>query len=283
MDFARSATALLAFALAVPSALATRVASAGQPEARAEGRVSGAAWLGVAMEKGVGTGGVRVRHVVRGSPADRGGIKDGDLIRSVDGAKVDAADEVTRIVSEHAVGDVLVAVVGRGGSELAIRVALAARPTMDEMVRMDHVGAPAPAWIGVEPIGDAPRSLSAVRGKVVLLDFWATWCGPCRVLAPRLSAMQARYGAQGLRVVGVTTEEPEEAATFAQQIGMRYALATDPRGETTREYGVSALPTLFVIDKRGVVRDVAIGYSPEREAQIEALVQRLLAEPATGE
>src|SRR5205823_5841908 len=157
------------------------------------------------------------------------------------------------------------------------------RPTLDEMTRMDRVGAFAPAWVNVEPIGDGPRSVAQLRGKVVVLDFWATWCGPCRVLGPKLSAMQARYGAQGLRVIGMTTESSEEAAVFAQKHGVRYALASDPSVETTRAYGVSALPTLFVIDKRGVVRDVEIGYAPEHDAQIEALVKRLLAEPAPTE
>jgi len=80
--------------------------------------------------------------------------------------------------------------------------------------------------------------------------------------------------------VGITTEGAEEAAVFAERTGMRYAIAVDAKAETSRLYNVSALPTLFVIDKRGVVRDVAIGYDPAREAQIEQLVRQLLAEPA---
>jgi thiol-disulfide isomerase/thioredoxin len=234
------------------------------------------------MESAGESVGVRVKHVIRGSPADVAGLKEGDAIRAIDGESVASPDDVTRIVGGHEPGEQIVAGVSRATSALAIRISLANRPGPDEMLRMDRVGAFAPPWVGVEPIGDAPASVSALRGKVVLLDFWATWCGPCRILAPKLSALQARYGAQGLQVVGVTTESSEGAALFAQRTSMRYPIAVDPRAETTRAYAVSALPTLFVIDKRGVVRDVAVGYDPSRDAQIEALLKELLAEPAPG-
>jgi thiol-disulfide isomerase/thioredoxin len=244
----------------------------------------GHAWLGVAMDKAATDAeGVRVRHVVRGSPADKAGVKEGDSIRTIDGARVAAPDEVTRAVGSREPGDTIVATVTRAGGSVTLRIALVSRPTVDEMVRMDRVGAFAPAWVGVEGVGDAPTSIASLRGKVVVLDFWATWCGPCRVLGPKLSAIQARYGAQGLRVIGMTTEAGEDAALFAQRVGLKYSLASDPTTETTRAYGVSALPTLFVIDKRGVVRDVAIGYAPEHDARLEATVKQLLAEPAPTE
>jgi thiol-disulfide isomerase/thioredoxin len=236
------------------------------------------AWLGVAMDRAPGAAGVRLTHVLRGSPAEKAGLKEGDLIRAIDGEKVASAEDVSRIVSSHAGGDSIVASVSRAQDPLSIKILLAPRPSADEMLRMDRVGVFAPAWVGVEPVGDAPPSLSSLRGKVVLLDFWATWCGPCRLLAPKLSALQTRYGAQGLRVVGVTTDPAETAALFAQRVNMRYPIAVDRKAETSRAYDVSALPTLFIIDKRGVVRDVAVGYDEGREAQIESLLKELLAE-----
>jgi thiol-disulfide isomerase/thioredoxin len=242
---------------------------------------SGRAWLGVSME--TAEAGVRVNHVFRGSPADKAGLKEGDLIRSVDGEKVASPDDVSRIVGGREPGDTIAASLSRAENPLSVRIALARRPSPDEMLRMDRVGAFAPPWVGLEPIGDAPSSISALRGKVVLLDFWATWCGPCRILAPKLSALQSRYGAQGLRVVGVTTDPSETAALFAQRTNMRYPIAIDPRADTSRAYAVSALPTLFVIDKRGVVRDVTIGYDEGRDAQTESLLRELLAEPAPAE
>ena len=217
-------------------------------------------WLGVAMEPGGGTpAGVGVRHVVRTSPAEKAGVKEGDRIVKVDGGGVARAVD---------------------GKEVALKVTLEPRPTADEMLRMDHLGAVAPAWKNVAPVGGAPKSLADLRGRVVVLDFWATWCGPCRLVAPRLSSLQARFGAQGLSVVGITTDEAEVAAAFAQRTDMKYPTVVDTQGDTSRAYGIGSLPSLFILDKRGVVRDVAVGFDPSHDAAVEQLVKTLLAEPA---
>jgi thiol-disulfide isomerase/thioredoxin len=114
----------------------------------------------------------------------------------------------------------------------------------------------------------------------VLVDFWATWCGPCRFVAPKLSTLQSRYGAQGLSVVGVSTEDAQDVALFAERTAMGYPVGSDAHGETTRSYGVSSLPTMVLIDKRGVVRDVSIGYDPGEDARLEQSIRSLLAESA---
>ena len=247
---------------------------------KASAESGGRGWIGVAMDPGTPDG-VRVTHIVKGSPADKGGMRDGDRMVRIDGARVASPAEVQRAVAGHAVGDVLAVIVVRDGKESTMRLALAVRPAGDEVLRMDHIGSFAPTWVGLQTAsGTVPASVSAARGRVVVVDFWATWCGACRLTTPTLSAWQARYGAQGLSVVGITTDETVTAATFAEKHAMRFGVASDPNGETTHAYGVSALPTLFVIDKRGVVREVAVGYDPSHEAQVEALIKTLLAEPA---
>jgi thiol-disulfide isomerase/thioredoxin len=225
--------------------------------------------------------GVRVGHVVRGSPADKAGMREGDRILRVAGAPVAQGADVVHAVSGHAVGETVELVFARGAQERTARVALAPFPSQDDMMRMDLVGAAAPAWKDVQVVrGAFPSSLDALRGRVVLLDFWATWCAPCRVVIPKLDALESRYGAQGLSVVGVSTEGSQEVAQFAQNMAIRYAMGVDTHAQTTRSYGVVSLPTLVVIDKRGIVRDVAVGYDPGEDARLDATVRALLAEPA---
>jgi thiol-disulfide isomerase/thioredoxin len=238
-------------------------------------------WLGLAMD--VDSQGVRVGHVIHGSPAEAAGMHEGDHLVRVAGTPVAKSADVVHAVAALAIGDHVQIEFTRGQGTQTAQAVLAPFPSQDEMVRMDLVGAPAPAWKDTQVVsGVFPASLAALRGHVVLLDFWATWCAPCRVSIPKLEALQARYGAQGLSVVGISTEEPADVALFAQRMAMHYGVGADPHGATTRAYGVFSLPTLVVIDKAGKVRDVSVGYDPNASASLDATVKALLAEPTPG-
>lgn len=240
--------------------------------------LSSAPWIGVAMDAG-GDAGVKVEHVVRGSPADRGGVRAGDRIVAVASARITAPDQVTRAVGARKIGETLAVSIERRGTPITVRLVLAARPSSDEMLRMDFVGLPAPAWANTTAIAGAPRSIDQLRGRVVLVDFWAAWCGPCRLLAPHLNSLKDRFGAQGLTVVGITTDDAERAAVFSEKHQMRYPIVVDKDGDTSRAYGVTALPTMLLVDKKGVIRDVFVGYDPTSD-RIEVAVKKLLAEAA---
>ena len=99
------------------------------------------------------------------------------------------------------------------------------------------------------------------------------------MIAPRLSALQDKLGAQGLRVVGMTSDPAEKAATYMDLTGLKYPSLSDPGSMVSRAYHVNGIPALYVIDRRGVVREVYVGFDPQRDAKLETLVQALLAEP----
>jgi len=207
-------------------------------------------------------------------------MRDGDEILRVDAHPVASPNEVTRFIADHASGDKVDVVFQRGGQSQTVTVTLTPRPSTDDIMRMEYVGTFAPQLASLAAAsGTVPASMNALRGKVAVIEFWATWCGPCQLTMPVLDSWQARYGAQGLSVLGITTEPVTMAATFATQKALHYAIASDSTSATSSAFGVRNIPTLFVVDKRGVVREVSIGYDPGATAQIEQLVKQLLAEP----
>lgn len=270
------------FGLRLASTTAFVVALSAGPTAQGQSRLR--PWLGVELDKaGTVPRGVRVHHAVRSSPAWSAGVRDGDVIVRVEEAVASRPDDVIREVAAHAPGNVVRLVLLRSGAEVALQVTLQAAPDGDEMLRLDKVGAPAPAsWKGLSAVsGPLPGGIGDLRGRVVIVDFWAVWCMACRMSAPKLTSWQAKFGAQGLSVIGITDDPVDQASVGMQDFGMRYAaVASDESYGTQRAFGVRALPTVFVIDKRGVIRDVSVGFDPRKEAQMEALLRRLLAEPA---
>ncbi len=125
--------------------------------------------------------------------------------------------------------------------------------------------------------GSDEVTLAGLAGRVVLLDFWATWCGPCRALMPMLDAMHGRYHGQGLSIVGMSSEPEALIRSHLSANPVAYTIARDVGG-TIRAYGVRGIPMLVAIDRAGKVREVLVGIDGQSFGQLDALVQRMLAE-----
>jgi thiol-disulfide isomerase/thioredoxin len=121
-------------------------------------------------------------------------------------------------------------------------------------------GSPAPAWQLQSPAGQAVQ-LSDFKGKVVVLDFWATWCPPCRAEIPDFVALQKQYGDKGLVIVGVSLDQggPDLVTKFMQAHGMDYPVVMGNEQISDEYGGIQGIPTTFVIDRQGKIVSSHIG------------------------
>ncbi len=127
----------------------------------------------------------------------------------------------------------------------------------------------------------APRwpVLDDLRGKVVLVDFWASWCSPCLQSFPWMNELQQKHAGDGLVVVAVNLD-PERALAdaFLQKMPARFRVEYDPAGELARQFGVQAMPTSFLVDRNGKVRIRHAGFREKQRDGREQEIEQLLKE-----
>jgi len=127
----------------------------------------------------------------------------------------------------------------------------------------------------------APLSLAGLRGKVVYVDFWASWCVPCRLSMPALESLYRAHGAQGFVVVGVNKDVSEaDAKRFLAKVPVTFPLVSDAGDAAARALDVKAMPSGYVVDRKGVVRYVHRGFTEETGARLAIEIDALMKEPS---
>ncbi|SER70843.1 Peroxiredoxin [Nitrosomonas sp. Nm51] len=139
------------------------------------------------------------------------------------------------------------------------------------------VNKPSPACALTTLDGQPVKSLQALKGEVIYLDFWASWCPPCVQSFPFLNQLHREFGEQGLRIIGVNLDEKTaDANAFLNKHDAQFAIAADPTKQCAKDFDVIAMPSSYLIDREGVVRYIHRGFRPGETDKLRMVVEQLL-------
>jgi thiol-disulfide isomerase/thioredoxin len=130
------------------------------------------------------------------------------------------------------------------------------------------------------PVTPDPLDLSSHHGQVVIVDFWASWCKPCRQSIPWLNSMRERYGARGLTIIGVNVDaERRDADRFMNDVPIRFQIVFDPHGELANRFQVKGMPSSYVFNRAGELVETNLGFRDAKKDEHEATLKNLLIQP----
>lgn len=140
-----------------------------------------------------------------------------------------------------------------------------------------EIGKLAPEFSARSLSGDKNHSLAQYRGKVVFLDFWASWCGPCQTSLPMLDELRKEFPADAFQILAVNVDkDPQKARAFLDRHPVGYPSVSDPEGKLPETYGLPTMPSSYLIDRKGVVRYVHAGFRSKDIDEIRARIREVL-------
>ena len=231
-------------------------------------------WLGLIYKKDLYENhlALRVSGVHPESGCLAAGVVSGDLVIGIDGKDLVNVAQIQKVLEKNAVGSHVAIEIFREGKRIPLTVTLTERPDDISSLTGSAIGSKI-AKFGNNFYKNAEKRQEAP--KATLLDFWATWCGPCRQTLPVLEKMYNKYSSQGLEVIGISSEQKNTLLSFyKKQHASPYPLYRDADQGLWRRYGIHAVPTLMLLDSNGYIKRVWSG-APSFE-MLEKLVLEVM-------
>lgn len=229
-------------------------------------------WLGVTFKKGTYENhlALQVIGVHPSSGCFTAGIVAGDQIVGVQGKPLQDVSQIQQAIAGGKTGSSLKVEIVREGKKKNLTVKLTDRPDDISSLTGSAIGSKI-ASFGENFYKNGEKRKA--KPKATILDFWATWCGPCRKTLPVLASIYNKYSSKGLEVIGISSEDVNTLNQFyASQHSSPYPLYRDATQDMWRRYGIHAVPTLMLLDENGYIKRVWSG------APSEALVEQLVVE-----
>lgn len=217
-------------------------------------------WAGFTMS--TAAGGVRVGRIMPTSPAAKAGLRTGDIIQTVNGSGVTSPRQVLVITGRSRPGRVLKLRVKRGGRYLLKRLRLVKAPGAATLLRLYWLNQRAPGFTAPLINRAGSKSLASLRGKPVILYFWASWCDSCKLNFPKLKRLYAAYKGKGLVIYSFSQDK--KASKTRKTLGLLnlpFLVGHNYKNRVGKKFNSNKIPTLIAIDRKGIVRDLLRGSS----------------------
>jgi len=243
-------------------------------------------WLGVGLREmtqdertfhQVDHPGVMIKQIFNDTPAKKSGFKVGDYVVSVGNHPIlKGVREMVAHVKANKEGARVSFTIKRDGKEQILTAILGKVPKRGEIMKNAWLNKNIPPISVMELDGKTKINLDQLQGKIVVIDYWATWCNPCKKAIPILEDLQEEYGDRDVMIIGVSDEEREIVQTYAKNRPVEYKIAYDIDRKLGGKLYISSYPTFLVIDKKGVIRSISTGLNGA--GQLKSKIQKLIAE-----
>ena len=238
-------------------------------------RATNRGWLGVGLESlnveeqkeyKLDYPAVRVRKVFRNSPAAKAGVQKGDLIFRVGSSDIrNGVKEMVAHVQSHEQGSTVRFLLGRDQQEISIEVVLDPFPNQRNLLENEWKNLSFPESTFQNLKHSSEVTIQQEKGKIVILDYWATWCGPCRAAAPELEELRTQYPESVLTIIGVSAEDKSVVEAYERNNPATYPIWLDTNKVINDVIGAGSLPTFMLIDRDGKIQRIVVGMKGVKE------------------